>query len=206
MIKTICVDFQKDFSSPLGKCYRPRPCIDFIKNELQPFYLSHGLQIAEIISDYRLPRPGDEFECCVPGTPGYESEIGDEIKASPVWVKAMNSPVWTRKNAGNPARKPDPPYPNPRAFSTWLHQVIGRPEEVSAVVLIGLTMDCCVLCTAQELSFRAYPVKFLVEGVDTFNGDQDEKAAILKSPASNWGGAISWNEFTKLFEHTNRLV
>ena len=197
-VKTICVDFQKDFASPSGKCYRPRPCIDFINDELQPYYAQQGLQIAEIISDYRLPRPGDEFECCVPGTPGYDSEICQEIKKEPVWIKSMNSPVWTRKSAGNPARKPGLPVPNPRAFSTWLQQTIGRPEEVGAVVLIGLTIDCCVLCTAQELSFRAYPVKFLIEGVDTFSGDQVEKDAILKSPASNWGQAITWIEFKKL--------
>jgi nicotinamidase-related amidase len=192
------VDFQKDFASPTGKCYRPRGCIDFINIDLQPYYRQHGLQIAEIVSDYRLPRPGDEFECCVPGTSGYESGIQAGIKKGPAWIKSMNSPVWTRKNAGNPARKPGLPAPNPRAFSAWLRQVIGLPEEVSAVVLIGLTIDCCVLCIAQELSFRAYPVRYLIEGVDTFSGDQAEKEAILKSPAANWGQAITWSEFKKL--------
>ncbi len=199
-IKTVCVDFQADFSSPSGVAYRPRPCIDFIKSELTPYFRQHDLKIAEIISDYRLPRPGDEFECCVPGTSGYESEIPKDIKYDPVWVKCMNSPVWTRENAGQADRFPGLPYPNPPAFLEWLHRTIGRPDEVSAVVLIGLTMDCCVLCTGQELSYRAYPVRFLVEGVDTFSGDQAEKASILISPASNWGQPLNWGEFQKLAE------
>jgi hypothetical protein len=37
-VKTVCVDFQKDFSSPSGIGYRPRPCIDFIKGELVPYF------------------------------------------------------------------------------------------------------------------------------------------------------------------------
>ncbi len=197
-IKIVSVDFQKDFSSPSGKCYRPRPCIDFIKDELAPYCRAHDLKIAEIVSDYRLPRPGDEFECNVPGTTGYESEIPQEIKYSPIWVKSMNSPVWTRENAGVANKKPGLPYPDTQAFQNWLYQTIGRPEEVSAVVLIGLTIDCCVLCTGQELSYRAYPVHFLVEGVDTIDGNQEEKARILESPASNWGEAIHWADFQKM--------
>ncbi len=202
-IKTICVDFQADFSSPLGVAYRPRPCVDFIKAEIIPYFRLHGLKMAEIVSDYRLPRPGDEFECCVPGTPGYESEIPADIKCEPVWVKCMNSPVWTRENAGQAGKAPGLPHPDTAAFLEWLHQTVGRPAEVSAVVLIGLTMDCCVLCTGQELSYRAYPVRFLVEGVDAFSGDQSEKASLLKSPASNWGRPLTWANFKELVEQTS---
>ena len=201
-VKTICVDFQINFSSRLGVAYRPRPCVDFIKSELIPYFRRHKLMLAEIVSDYRLPRPGDEFECCVPGTAGYESEIPKDIKYDPVLVKCMNSPVWTRENAGQTGKVPGLPYPNPSAFLEWLHRTIGRPDEVSAVVSIGLTIDCCVLCTGQELSYRAYPVRFLVEGVDAFSGDQAEKASILKSPASNWGLPLNWVEFRELVEQS----
>jgi nicotinamidase-related amidase len=82
----------------------------------------------------------------------------------------------------------------------WLGQVIGYPEDVGAVVLIGLTLDCCVLCTAQELSYRAYPVSFLVEAVDPFSGDSLEKTSLLKSPASNWGQALCWADFKRMAE------
>lgn len=78
--RVICVDFQKDFSAPGGRCYRQRPCIDFIRGEVIPYFRKQGLKMAEIVSDYRLPRPGDEFECCVPGTAGYESEIPPDIR------------------------------------------------------------------------------------------------------------------------------
>jgi nicotinamidase-related amidase len=199
-IKILSVDFQKDFSSPQGIAYRLRPCVDFIKHELITYIREKDLKIAEIVSDYRLPRPGDEFECCVPGTAGYESEIPRDVKQQPVWVKCMNSPVWTRENAGRAGAVHGLPYPDTGGFQKWLHQTIGKPGDVSAVVLIGLTLDCCVLCTAQELSYRAYPVRFLVEGVDTYHGLQAEKSRLLDIPASNWGQPISWSEFKELVE------
>ncbi len=197
-VRVISVDFQKDFSSPDGIGYRARPCVDFIKHELTPYFRHHGLKLAEIVSDYRLPRPGDEFECCVPGTPGFESEIPADIKHESVWVKCMNSPVWVRENGGQAGEKPGLPHPDTAAFLSWLHQTIGRPDEVSAVVLIGLTLDCCVMCTGQELSYRAYPVRFLIEGVDAFSGDPLEKASLLKTPLSNWGEGLSWDRFREM--------
>ena len=199
-VKVVCVDFQKDFSKPGGLGYRMRPCVDFIKNELTPYFRLHGLKMAEIVSDYRLPRPGDEFECCVPGTSGYESEIPSDIKYENQWIKSMNSPVWTRENARQADKIAGLPYPNPNAFTEWVYRMIGRPEEISAVVLIGLTLDCCVLCAGQALSFRAYPVKFLVEGVDTYNGVLEEKESLLKNPLSNWGEALSWAKFREMVE------
>ena len=62
------------------------------------------------------------------------------------------------------------------------------------IILIGLTLDCCVLCTSQELSFRGYKVRFLVEAVDTYSGSLKEKQAMLETPHANWGQPISWNE------------
>ena len=99
-IGIVSVDFQKDFSAEGGMAYRPRPCADFIKDVLIPEVRMTGLRIAEIVSDYRLPRLGDEFECCVPGTTGYESEIPEDVKHPRVWVKCMNSPGWVRENGG----------------------------------------------------------------------------------------------------------
>ena len=190
----ICVDFQKDFSSKEGIGYHARSCIEFFKDKFTPYCRESGLKIAEIVSDYRLPRPGDEFECCVPGTPGYESEIPADIKRPDIWVKCMNSPEWIRENGGLAEKPPGLPYQDASLFTRWLDRVIGKPTEVQ-VVLIGLTLDCCVLCTAQALSFRAYPVFFLVEGEDSFSGQALEKEQLLKIPASNWGQPLSWENF-----------
>jgi nicotinamidase-related amidase len=190
----ISVDFQKDFSAEGGPCYRVRPCTDFIKDVLVPHLRQRDSRVAEIVSDYRLPRPGDEFECCVPGTVGYESEIPDDVKHPRVWVKCMNSPVWVRENGGIAGKPAGLPYPDPAAFAAWLSATVGSVEETREIVLIGLTLDCCVLCTAQELSFRGYRVKFLVEAVDTYSGSSEEKGALLKVPLANWGQPISWEQ------------
>ena len=193
-IRIISVDLQKDFSGPGGACYLPRPCVGFIAGTLVPYLRARGLQVAEIVSDYRLPRPGDQFECCVPGQPGYESEIPPDVRHPWVWVKCMNSPAWVRENGGAPEKAPGLPYPDPAGLSAWLQATVGGPEEAGEVVLIGLTLDCCVLCTAQELAFRGYAVRFLAEGVDSYNGTAAEKEALLKVPLTNWGLPISWEE------------
>ena len=194
-VKIISVDFQKDFSAKNGLCYYPRPNVNFIKDKLIPHFRKHGLKIAEIVSDYRLPRPGEEFERCVPGKIGYESEIPNDIKNLQVWVKCMNSPIWIRENGGVAGRSPGIPYQHPTAFTEWLNITVGSPNEIKEIILIGLTLDCCVLCTAQELCFRGYNVKFLIEAVDTYNGSQKEKQSMLKTPHANWGHPISWKEF-----------
>lgn len=195
LVKVVSVDFQKDFSAEDGLWYRNRPCVDFIKESLVPHFRECGFKVAEIISDYRLPRPNAGFEYCIPGQAGYESEIPEDVKYPRVWVKSMNSPIWVRENggvAGKPARLP---FPDPAAFTEWLRTTLGTPKDTREVVLIGLTLDRCVLCTAQELYFRGYRVRFLVEAVDTFSGSQKEKQAILKLPLGNWGQPISWAEF-----------
>jgi nicotinamidase-related amidase len=197
-LKLLSVDLQKDFSAPGGKHYKPHASVDFIKQTLIPFAKGHGLKIAEIISDYRQPRPGDRDDSCNPGTTGYESEVPDEQKLKPVWVKCMNSPIWVREGGGDPSAKPGLPYQDPATFTKWLESAIGKPEEVEAIVLVGLTIDCCVLCTAQELSFRAYKVKVLAEAVDVYSGDAKEKEAVLNSPIlRNWAEVVTWSQLER---------
>jgi nicotinamidase-related amidase len=195
MIKIISVDFQKEFSAKGGKHYRPRPCIDFIKDTLIPFLRKNNVKIAEIVSDYRKPRPGDLDDSTRPGEEGYISEIPDDVKLKNVWIKSMNSPIWTRENIGNPNKEPGVPYQDPRAFTDWLNSNIGKPEEVDEIILIGLTLDCCVFSTAQELCWHGYKVRILKEAVGTYSGNPEEKEMILNNPPlSNWAKAISWNE------------
>ena len=196
--KIISVDFQKEFSTKGGKHYRPHPNVDFIKNILVPFLRKNNIKIAEIISDYRQPRPGDIDDSTRPGEEGYLSEIPEDIKLKNVWIKCMNSPIWTRKNIGDPNKKPGLPYQEPEAFTKWLNSTIGKPEEVDEVVLIGLTIDSCVFCTAQELKWRGYNVKILQEAVDVYSGDPQETKMILNSsPLLNWAKVISWDKLKK---------
>lgn len=195
MIKIISVDFQKEFSAKGGKHYKPRLCVDFIKNTLIPFLRKNSVMIAEIVSDYRKPRPADLDDSTRPGEEGYASEIPDDVKLKNVWVKSMNSPIWTRENIGNPNKKPGIPYQDPKAFTQWLNSIIGKPEKVDDIVLIGLTLDCCVFSTAQELRWRGYKVKILREAVDTYSGSPQEKEMILNNPPLlNWAKVISWSE------------
>ena len=197
-IKIISVDFQKEFTSKGGKHYRTHLNVDFIKKILVPFLRERDIKIAEIVSDYRQPRPGDLDDSTRPGEEGYVSEIPDGVKLKNVWVKCMNSPIWTRENIGNPNKKPGLPYQDPKAFTDWLNSTIGKPKEVDEVVLIGLTIDCCVFCTAQELKFRGYNVKILREAVDTYSGNPQEKDMILNNPPLlNWAKVISWDELKK---------
>lgn len=196
-INIISVDLQKDFSVKGGKEFRPRPSVEFIRNVLIPFLRKRNIKIAEIVSDYRQPRPGDRGDCCHPGEEGYVSEIPDDVKSKNVWIKCMNSPIWTRKNIGIANKKPGLPYQDPEAFIKWLYATVGKPEEAE-IVLIGLTVDCCVFCTAQELNWQAYNVKILKEGVDAYSGDQKEKEMILNNlPLTNWATVISWDELKK---------
>ncbi len=105
----------------------------------------------------------------------------------------MNSPVWTRKNIGLANKKPGLPFQDTNAFDKWLNKNVGKPKDLNEVVLIGLTSDCCVLCTAQELSWRGYNVRILEEAVDNYSGNPQEKKQILYNPPlTNWAKAISW--------------
>jgi nicotinamidase-related amidase len=195
--KIISIDFQKDFTAEGGIGYKPRPSVDFVKNILVPYLGNKNLKIAEIISDYRQPRPGDRGDCCHPGELGYDSEIPASVKEKEIWIKCMNSPIWVRDNIGDPDRQPGIPYQDPHKFSEWLEKVTGKPEDTE-IVLIGLTLDCCVLCTAQELNFRGYTVKILKEAVDAYSGDQAEKEFLCKTPIQNWAEVITWEEAQRI--------
>ena len=198
MIKIVSVDFQKDFTAPGGLHYRVRPSVDFVKNVLIPHLAERDIKVAEIVSDYRQPRPGDRGDCCRPGEWGYESEIPASVKDAHVWIKCMNSPIWVRENGGDPGKPPGLPYQDTKKFDEWIAETVGESDDTE-VVLIGLTLDCCVLCAAQEFSFRGFSVNVLSEAVDTYSGDQDEKELAAKGPLKNWATLIDWVEFQKRF-------
>lgn len=193
--KFIAVDIQNDFASVGGKYYTPKPSLEFLKTELFPWIREKGMKMAEIISDYRPPRPGDRGDCCHPGEWGYESLVPGDLVDSR-WIKCMNSPVWVRENIGIAEKTPGLPYPDTEGFRRWLENAAGRPEEV-VPVLIGLTIDCCVLSTIQELSWRGYFPLVLREAVDHANGKIEDRDKILADPVANWGEAISWDDLKK---------
>jgi len=199
-IKIISVDFQKDFTSNKGHWFKPRPSVNFVKKILIPFLREKKIKITEIISDYRQPRLGDPGKGCYLGKEGFISEIPDEIKLKNLWIKCMNSPIWIRKNIGNPNKKPGLPYQNPRLFTRWVHSTIGKPKKNEMVVLIGLTLDCCVSFVAQELTWRGYKVKILKEAVDTFiySGKKEKETILDTIKANHWAEIISWKELKKI--------
>lgn len=178
----------------------PRPCIPFIKDVLVPFVRERGFKIAEIISDYRLPRQGSSFHACVPGTEGYESEIPPDVKYQSVWVKALSSPGWIREHGGAADKEPGPPYPDPEGLSRWLAQSVGTPADASEIILIGLTIDCCVLSALEELRYRGYQASVLREGVDTYSGDAEEKDFLMKKVVPYWGKPVGWDELKARYQ------
>lgn len=196
-IQLLSVDMQRDFLVEGGKHFHKHSNIEFISNTLIPFCEKNAIKIAEIISDYRQPRSGDRDDSCNPGTIGYESEIPDNVKLNPVWIKCMNSPIWIRTGIGDSNSKAGIPYEDSKAFGEWLDNVIGKNDKVD-IVLFGLTIDCCVLCTAQELSMRGYRVSVLKEGVDTYFGNRLEKDEILTgSVLRNWSTVINWKSLKR---------
>jgi nicotinamidase-related amidase len=205
-LQIISVDLQHDFTVKGGICYEERPSVNFVKETLLPFLAEKDIKIAEIISDYRQPRPGDrgDSRACNPGTWGYESEIPETSRFPEQWIKCMNNPIWIRENIGDPNKEPGLPYEDPLQFGNWLKEFTKDPEETD-IILIGLTLDCCVLSTAQELSMRGYRVHVLEEGVDSFSGKQDEKQQILHGPIlRNWVKVIGWNKLkNKLNEYAS---
>ncbi|MBI4116359.1 isochorismatase family protein [Candidatus Pacearchaeota archaeon] len=195
-MKIISVDFQKDFTEKEGICYEQRESVDFIKSTLAPYLRKHSIKIAEIISDYRQPRFGDRGDLCHPGERGYDSEVPQDVKLNNTWIKCMNSPIWLRENIGVANKKPGLPYQNPELFNKWLEQAVGKPKDAEEIILIGLTLDCCVLSLAQELNWHGYKVRILEEAVDTYSGNPQEKKQILNNvPLKNWAKPISWKQF-----------
>jgi nicotinamidase-related amidase len=191
------VDFQNDFSTEGGRWYMPRPAVGFLHSVLIPQMRSTQHRIAEIVSDYRLPRPSETEAYCVPGHWGYQSVIPEDVRQTERWIKSMNSPNWTRENAGIADKPAGEPYVAAAAFSDWLNRAIGPGNNGLEVALIGLTLDCCILSTAQELYYRGYRVFFVVEAVDTYNGTQEEKEFLFRTPLSMWGQPVRWNELRK---------
>jgi nicotinamidase-related amidase len=198
-IKIISVDFQKDFTSEGGFAYKPRPCVDFIKFDLIPTLRKNKIKIAEIISDYRNIVLSTRGFFCIPGTKGYESEISKDVKLNNIWIKCAHSPIWIRKNIGNSNKKPGIPYQDTKAFTKWLNSTIGKPKEIGEVVLIGLTVNCCILSLAQELYCRGYNnVKILKEATDDYIGtiiDKENALTLIKQ--NKWAEVITWNELKK---------
>lgn len=193
--RIIAIDMQNDFATTGGKYYKERPSIDFFKKEILPFLEDNKLKIAEIISDYRQPRPGDSGVCCIPGSWGYESVIPEEFVANR-WIKCMNSPIWTRNNIGDKEKDPGLPRQDSVGFGKWLQENVGLPGEVTPV-LIGLTIDCCVLSTAQELNWRGYYPLVIDEGVDHSSGEASKKNQIFDTPLPNWAEVVEWQDITK---------
>jgi len=191
-IALLAVDLQNDFTTQGGSHYVKRSCVNFLKEKAFPFLKEKGIKVGEIISDYRQPRPGDRDGSCVPGTWGYESIVPrDLVKAQ--WIKCMNSPIWVRENIGNPDKKAGLPYQDTKAFGEWLEINIGKPDEVTPV-LFGLTIDCCVLSTLQELNWRGYYPQVIKEGVDHYLATKKAKEAVLKTPIPNWADIVLWEE------------
>jgi nicotinamidase-related amidase len=188
----VAVDIQNDFASPGGKYYTPKPSIKFLKNKLFTFLEKNKIEINEIISDYRQPRPGDRGDCCHPGEWGFKSVVPRKLRKS-LWIKCMNSPVWVRENIGIPKSKPGLPYPDPKLFRKWLKNNVGDPDRIKPI-LLGLTIDCCVLSTSQELSWQGYYPIILREAVDHASGTRKDRDMILKDPIPNWAEVIDWKD------------
>jgi hypothetical protein len=192
MVKVIAVDLQYDFTRPEGKHFKPsRTSLKTITLEVVPILLFAEVEIGEIISDYRQPRPGDLDNSCNPGTWGYTSEIPDVLVGSR-WVKCMNSPFFTRDNIGIPDKSPGLPRAYPELFYDWLES-FAMPDDT--VVLFGLTLDCCVLCTAQAIRFKGYDVRILLDATDTYDGSEESRRQTMNLVVSNWAKPMAIDEF-----------
>lgn len=190
--KLIAVDLQNDFTTEGGMHYRPRLSVQYVKENIFPYLKENNIYIDEIISDYRAPRPGDRGKGCDPGTWGYESIVPREIVHA-TWLKCMNSPLWVRDNIGDETKPAGNPRQDVIGFNNWLEENIGKPGEVIPVVF-GLTIDCCILSTLQELSWRGYFPLVLKEGVDHFSGIDEDKEIVIKTTIRNWAKVITWEE------------
>ena len=190
--KLIGVDLQNDFTDKKGVFFVPGSAVLFLQTNIFPSIKEKKIKINEIVSDYRQPRPGDTGDCCHPGEWGYESIIPREVVNS-VWVKCMNSPIWVRDGIGDANEKPGLPYQDTESFGSWLKENIGEPDSVIPV-LFGLTIDCCVLSTAQELAWRGYSPLVLKEGIAHSSGKVEDRDKILETPLPNWAKVVTWEE------------
>ena len=193
-MRLISVDFQHDFVSPGGVHYRGQPCVKFVTGTVVPFVRAHGITVAEIVSDYRSPGGDDVDATCVPGQWGYESVIPADVKPAAPWVKASIAPTWVREGGGRADAIPGPARPDPTGFSTWLDAAIGPPDRSGPVVIMGLVLEVCVLATLIEIGLRGYSAVVLIEGVDTYDGDQRRKLEFLDTLAGFWGPPMTWTQ------------
>jgi nicotinamidase-related amidase len=193
-MRLVSVDFQNDFVSPGGVHYRGQPCVRFVTDTVVPFARTHGIAVAEIVSDYRSPGGEDADTTCVPGRWGFDSAIPADVKPAAPWVKASVAPTWVRDGGGRADAVPGPARPDPAGFAAWLDATIGPPDAEVPVVLLGLVLEVCVLATLVELRLRGYPAVVLTEGVDTYDGDQRRKRDFLDTLGTFWGQPITWAE------------
>jgi len=197
-IKIISVDFQKDFIDKKGIDYRHRKSVNFIKKTLVPFLRKKKIKVAEIISDYREIPLSSRKILCIPVEDGFESGIPQDIKLKNIWTKCWHSPIWVRKNIGLANKKPGKPYQDPKSFTKWLDSTIGKSKDIDVVVLIGLTVNCCILSLAQELYWSGYKVNILKEATDDYSGDlEDKENALHLIRANRWADTISWKDLKK---------
>lgn len=190
----LCVDFQKDFACAEGKNFNKGNGAQFIQDTLFPYLVANGIRVAEIVSDYRLPRGKSKNESCVPGTDGYDSLLPNKLRKGKPWVKCMHNPLWTRDNIGVANASPGDVRQDPQAFNEWLAEHIQHKK----VVLFGLTADCCVLQVASELYFRGFEVYVIYEATDPMNERLDCKDGVMYHSSLNiYATTIHFDEFTK---------
>lgn len=63
--------------------------------------------------------------------------------------------------------------------------------------VFGLTIDCCVLCVAQELFWHGYEPVVLREGVDAPSGWPEDRDVILATTVQNWAKALEWRDLLR---------
>jgi hypothetical protein len=108
----------------------------------------------------------------------------------------MNSPIWIRDGIGNKDKIPGLPYQDPKTFEIWIKENIGTPSE-TIPVLIGLTIDCCILSIAQELNWHGYYPLVLREGVDHASGKIEDRDRLINDPVANWADVVNFDDLKK---------
>lgn len=193
-VHLLIVDLQHEFASPHGRLYRPRACVPFLIDTVFPTAMARSWSIHQVLADYRDPsRPPSAWHCA-PGTWAGTSLVPAAAGASRPWYKATPSPAWTRDGAGQADASPGPARPDPDGFSQWLHTTVGPSDSRPLIVAVGLMLEVCVLSTLQELSVRGYRPQVLLEGIDTFTGNLQQKQALSDALCPFWGTAIHWDE------------
>jgi nicotinamidase-related amidase len=201
----VSVDVQDEIIEPWGKMYNPnRTSWMFLQKVLFPYCRAHGILIRDLVSDYREPRPADPFHACDPTGQGFRSSIPQDILHPRKWVKSQNLCVFTRVDAGRVEEidtDPYEPHIDTQGFERWARRVMGVPRG-NVIVLIGYTLECCVLATALWLNHIGYSVRILEEGTDTNTGTAESKAAIFRYVLgeNGWAEPISWGELQLLLE------